>query len=85
MSLFCYFGAKIESAYADLGHTMRVGIFFLKKTLVVEDGDGPVCHFFGYAVKWIGHDKVRQLRVQYHILVVNDNVSGFCCCVVKKP
>ena len=33
MSLFCYFGAKIETAYADLGHTMRVGFFFLKKKL----------------------------------------------------
>ena len=31
MSLFCYFGAKIETAYADLGRTMRVGIFFEKK------------------------------------------------------
>lgn len=59
MSLFCYFGAKIETAYAVLRHNLQGCIIFLKNTLVVEDGDGPVSHFFGYAIKRIGHDKVQ--------------------------
>ena len=38
---------------------LKDGDIFFKKNLVVEEGDGPISHFFGYAIKRIGHDKVR--------------------------
>lgn len=79
-----YFQASFSVPYESSGPQILIGGNNTTASSV-QYSDGPVGQFRCDAVIRIGQDEMWQLRVQYHILIIYNDITGLLAQAVSNP